>query len=80
MIYNKTHDQYRLGLGLYFQLKFGHPENPTGWTCISNIPGMNYKRLEAATKQEAGHEVMEVLETEINLVHIDPIVFNHIIK
>jgi len=66
MIYNRTHDQYRLGLGLYFQLKFGHPENPEGYTCISNIPGMNYRKLVGNTKQDAGLEVMAIIQSQIN--------------
>jgi len=66
MHYNKIHDQYRLGLSLYFQLKFGHPENLTGYTCLSNIPGMNYRKLEGKTKQEAGSEVMTLFLTEID--------------
>lgn len=66
MKYNRTHNQYRLGLGLFFMLKFGHPDNPQGWICLSNIPGINQKKLQAKTKQDAGIEVMTLFLTEID--------------
>lgn len=76
MNYNRTHDQYRLGLGLYFTLKFGHTDNPTGWICLSNIPGMNQRKLEATNKVDAGYEVMGFIQSDINYSYTEEI-FNN---
>lgn len=63
MTYNKIHDQYRLGLGLYFQLKFGHNDHPDGWICFSNIPELNFMKIEADNLEEAIYEVMGTINS-----------------
>ena len=66
MEYNRTHDEYRIGLNLAFKLKFGHPDNPKGWICLSNIPGINQKKLQAQNKVDAGYEVMALIQSGLN--------------
>lgn len=79
MIYNTTHKEYRLGLGLFFKLVFGHISNPAGWTAISNIPALNYKKLESDNEEDCIYEVMAQLQSFISFVY-DPAEFKHLKK
>jgi hypothetical protein len=65
MNYNKIHDQYRLGLGLYFKLRFGHISFPGGCLCLSNIPELDHKKLKAASEQEAVLEVLTIIQYDL---------------
>ena len=67
MIYNKTHDEYRLGAGLYFKLIFSHNDHPGAYTATSNIPAINMAKLKAKDQEKAKAEVLKFLKQQINL-------------
>lgn len=71
MNYDKIHNEYRLGLGLYFKLSFGHNSHPNGMICFSNIPGLNLRKLNAVDESAAVNEVREILECELGIVQIN---------
>ena len=51
MTYNKKTKEYEIGLGLKFSV---HPsfslDEPNSYTCLSNIPGIDYETIEADTE------------------------------
>lgn len=67
MIYDSTHQEYRLGAGLYFKLVFDHNDHPGRYTATSNIPAINMKKLKAKDKEKAKTEALKFLKQQINL-------------
>ncbi|MHA3788301.1 hypothetical protein ACX0HA_08845 [Flavobacterium hauense] len=53
-------------MGLWFKLIFGHANNSDGWMCLSNVPELNYKKLESDNQEDAVYEVMGSLEFEVD--------------
>ena len=66
MKFDSTHNEYKLGMGLWFKLIFGHPNNMDGWMCLSNVPVLNYKKLESVNQEDAVYEVMGSLDLEVD--------------
>lgn len=66
MKYNVIHQEYRLGMGLYFKLTNKHISCLGKWMCISNIPELNMKVLESENEEDASYEVMGIIQGGIN--------------
>ena len=51
MTYNKKTKEYEIGLGLKFSVHYSfNIDGSDSYTCLSNIPGIDYETIEADTE------------------------------